>query len=183
MGRIARSRAVSGTSFNFLSSKHLILIACFISFYQKSVISGLSCFILYIKNSYGWISAVKPYLILANGFYLRNISFLGHQSLVLNDLNNAVAIDFDYQEEMIYWSEITNSMSKISRLNLTDHKVSVSTSHYTPPTFLANKWRENISCMVPSLYCLYVRGLWMMIGYDFKLLLHVHLCQLSKQPF
>uniref|UniRef100_K1QFX2 Low-density lipoprotein receptor-related protein 1B n=1 Tax=Magallana gigas TaxID=29159 RepID=K1QFX2_MAGGI len=68
--------------------------------------------------------SVKPYLILANGFYLRNISFLGHQSLVLNDLNNAVAIDFDYQEEMIYWSEITNSMSKISRLNLTDHKVS-----------------------------------------------------------
>lgn len=120
-------------------------------FYQKSVIFGFSCFIMYIKVHYGWISAVKPYLILANGFYLRNISFLGHQSLVLNDLNNAVAIDFDYQEEMIYWSEITNSMSKISRLNLTDHKVSVSTSHYTPLIFLANNWRENISCMVPTL--------------------------------
>lgn len=136
MGRIARSRAVSGTSLNFLSSKRdFDWHACFIFVYQESVISGLSCFILYIKDYYGWISAVKPYLILANGFYLRNISFLGHQSLVLNDLNNAVAIDFDYQEEMIYWSEITNSMSKISRLNLTDHKVSVSTSHCTPLVF------------------------------------------------
>lgn len=136
MGKIARSRAVSGTSLNFLSSKRdFDWHACFIFVYQESVISGLSCFILYIKDYYGWISAVKPYLILANGFYLRNISFLGHQSLVLNDLNNAVAIDFDYQEEMIYWSEITNSMSKISRLNLTDHKVSVSTSNCTPLVF------------------------------------------------
>ena len=73
-----------------------------------------------------YISAVKPFLILANGFYLRNISFHGHQSLILNDLNNAVAIDFDYQEQMIYWSEITNTMSKISRFNMTDKNVSVS---------------------------------------------------------
>ncbi|XP_078324342.1 low-density lipoprotein receptor-related protein 1-like isoform X2 [Crassostrea virginica] len=69
--------------------------------------------------------SVKPFLILANGFYLRNISFHGHQSLILNDLNNAVAIDFDYQEQMIYWSEITNTMSKISRFNMTDKNVSV----------------------------------------------------------
>ncbi|XP_048772894.2 low-density lipoprotein receptor-related protein 1-like isoform X3 [Ostrea edulis] len=69
--------------------------------------------------------SVKPYLILANGFYLRNISLTGHQQLILHDLNNAVAIDFDYKENMIYWSEITSTMSKISRLNITDKSISV----------------------------------------------------------
>ncbi|XP_062600838.1 low-density lipoprotein receptor-related protein 1-like [Saccostrea cucullata] len=67
----------------------------------------------------------KPYLILANGFYIRNISFTGYQKLILHDLNNAVAIDFDYRDQMIYWSEITATMSKISRLNITDQKVTV----------------------------------------------------------
>lgn len=32
MGKIARSRAVSGTSFNFLSSKHVILIGMHVLF-------------------------------------------------------------------------------------------------------------------------------------------------------
>ena len=36
--------------------------------------------------------------------------------LVARDLTNAVALDFDYQDQMIYWSDVTSTASTISRM-------------------------------------------------------------------
>ncbi|KAK3082885.1 hypothetical protein FSP39_007983 [Pinctada imbricata] len=70
------------------------------------------------------VGSYKPFLILANRYYLRNISFSGHnlgsQTIIVRNLKNAVAVDFDVKEEFIYWSEITSNSSTINRMNITE---------------------------------------------------------------
>ena len=38
--------------------------------------------------------------------------------LIASNLTNAVALDFHYDENMIYWSDVTSSVSKIQRMKL-----------------------------------------------------------------
>ncbi|KAJ8320243.1 hypothetical protein KUTeg_001830 [Tegillarca granosa] len=62
---------------------------------------------------------VRPYLLLANRYYIRNVSFSGQQQLISHGLSNAVAIDFHWADQMIYWTDITSKNSSICRLNIT----------------------------------------------------------------
>lgn len=40
-------------------------------------------------------------------------------------LNNAVALDFDYREQMIYWTDVTTQGSMIRRMHLNGSNVQV----------------------------------------------------------
>jgi uncharacterized protein YwqG len=46
------------------------------------------------------------------------MSFSGDQRIIINDTENAVAIDYDYQNMTIYWTDITSTNSWIKRLDL-----------------------------------------------------------------
>lgn len=40
-------------------------------------------------------------------------------------LNNAVALDFDYREQMIYWTDVTTQGSMIRRMHINGSNVQV----------------------------------------------------------
>jgi integrin beta 2 len=43
----------------------------------------------------------------------------------IQGLNNAVALDFDYREQMIYWTDVTTQGSMIRRMHLNGSNVQV----------------------------------------------------------
>lgn len=45
----------------------------------------------------------------------------------LQGLNNAVALDFDYREQMIYWTDVTTQGSMIRRMHINGSNVQVRT--------------------------------------------------------
>uniref|UniRef100_A0A8C4QIE6 Low-density lipoprotein receptor-related protein 2 n=1 Tax=Eptatretus burgeri TaxID=7764 RepID=A0A8C4QIE6_EPTBU len=49
-------------------------------------------------------SGLTPYLIFSNRYYLRNLTVNGDSyTLILQNLSKAVALDFDHNEQRIYW--------------------------------------------------------------------------------
>ncbi|XP_050540895.1 low-density lipoprotein receptor-related protein 1 [Daktulosphaira vitifoliae] len=59
----------------------------------------------------------KPAIIFANKYYLKKIDLRGVENEILVDnLTNAVAIDYDFSENCYYWSDITNQGSTIKRI-------------------------------------------------------------------
>uniref|UniRef100_A0A3Q2CY79 Low density lipoprotein receptor-related protein 1Ab n=1 Tax=Cyprinodon variegatus TaxID=28743 RepID=A0A3Q2CY79_CYPVA len=64
-------------------------------------------------------SEVEPYLIFANRYYLRKLNLDGsNYTLIKQGLNNAVALDFHYAEQMIYWTDVTTQGSMIRRMHM-----------------------------------------------------------------
>uniref|UniRef100_A0A3B3DWZ7 EGF-like domain-containing protein n=1 Tax=Oryzias melastigma TaxID=30732 RepID=A0A3B3DWZ7_ORYME len=52
-------------------------------------------------------SISEPFLIFANRYYLRKLNLDGsNYTLLKQGLNNAVALDFDYHQQMIYWTDV-----------------------------------------------------------------------------
>lgn len=59
----------------------------------------------------------KPILLISNRYYLRNVSLTGSAVMLLaSDLQNAIALDFDWQEQRVYWSDVMSAGSNISRM-------------------------------------------------------------------
>uniref|UniRef100_A0AAV2M5F0 EGF-like domain-containing protein n=1 Tax=Knipowitschia caucasica TaxID=637954 RepID=A0AAV2M5F0_KNICA len=68
----------------------------------------------------------EPYLIFANRYYLRKLNLDGsNYTLIKQGLNNAVALDFDYREQMIYWTDVTTQGSMIRRMYMNGSDVQV----------------------------------------------------------
>ncbi|XP_039721688.1 prolow-density lipoprotein receptor-related protein 1 isoform X2 [Pteropus medius] len=68
----------------------------------------------------------EPFLIFANRYYLRKLHLDGsNYTLLKQGLNNAVALDFDYREQMIYWTDVTTQGSMIRRMHLNGSNVQV----------------------------------------------------------
>eukprot|EP00057_Strongylocentrotus_purpuratus_P026506 XP_011680980.1 PREDICTED: low-density lipoprotein receptor-related protein 1 isoform X3 [Strongylocentrotus purpuratus] len=62
----------------------------------------------------------KPYLLFSNRYQLRTVGVDGSNYTTLQvNVTNAVALDYDWEERMIYWSDVTLQNSKISRANIT----------------------------------------------------------------
>ncbi|CAG2110813.1 unnamed protein product, partial [Medioppia subpectinata] len=64
-------------------------------------------------------STVESTLIFSNRYYIRQINTKGQQHnnvLLVRNLTNAVALDFDWAEQCIYWSDVTSLGSSIKRL-------------------------------------------------------------------
>uniref|UniRef100_A0A670IUS4 LDL receptor related protein 1 n=1 Tax=Podarcis muralis TaxID=64176 RepID=A0A670IUS4_PODMU len=77
----------------------------------------------------------EPFLIFANRYYLRKLSLDGsNYTLLKQGLNNAVALDFDYREQMIYWTDVTTQGSMIRRMHINGSNVQVN------PDGLAVDW-------------------------------------------
>ena len=63
---------------------------------------------------------------MANRYYILLINITTGLSLeVKSNCTNAVAVDFDWQDQYIYWSDITFTSSSISRKPLNDTKAQV----------------------------------------------------------
>uniref|UniRef100_A0A663N6E5 Prolow-density lipoprotein receptor-related protein 1 n=1 Tax=Athene cunicularia TaxID=194338 RepID=A0A663N6E5_ATHCN len=66
----------------------------------------------------------EPFLIFANRYYLRKLNLDGsNYTLLKQGLNNAVALDFDYREQMIYWTDVTTQGSMIRRMHINGSNV------------------------------------------------------------
>uniref|UniRef100_A0A3Q4HZ43 Low density lipoprotein receptor-related protein 1Aa n=1 Tax=Neolamprologus brichardi TaxID=32507 RepID=A0A3Q4HZ43_NEOBR len=69
----------------------------------------------------------EPFLIFANRYYLRKLNLDGsNYTLIKQGLNNAVALDFDYRQQMIYWTDVTTQGSMIRRMHINGSNVQVS---------------------------------------------------------
>uniref|UniRef100_A0A4W3IBD4 LDL receptor related protein 1B n=1 Tax=Callorhinchus milii TaxID=7868 RepID=A0A4W3IBD4_CALMI len=70
-------------------------------------------------NSCKALSAEEPFLIFADRHEIRKMSIDGfNYTLLKQGLNNVHAIDFDYSEQFIYWTDFTSQSSTISRIRL-----------------------------------------------------------------
>ncbi|KAK5872291.1 hypothetical protein PBY51_013006 [Eleginops maclovinus] len=68
----------------------------------------------------------EPFLIFANRYYLRRLNLDGsNYTLLKQGLNNAVALDFDIREQMIYWTDVTTQGSMIRRMHINGSDVQV----------------------------------------------------------
>uniref|UniRef100_A0A8C1L2N1 Low density lipoprotein receptor-related protein 1Ab n=1 Tax=Cyprinus carpio TaxID=7962 RepID=A0A8C1L2N1_CYPCA len=66
----------------------------------------------------------EPFLIFANRYYLRKLDLDGsNYTLIKQGLNNAVALDYHYAEQMIYWTDVTTQGSMIRRMNINGSNV------------------------------------------------------------
>ena len=78
--------------------------------------------------------AIPPVLLVANRYYIRNISVMeNHTELVSKRLNNAVAVDFLWNNgnSSIYWSDVTSNGSSISVMNLDGNERRVIILYYS----------------------------------------------------
>ena len=66
--------------------------------------------------------AEQPVLLVSNRYYIRNITLHGmtgmERNVLVSNLQNAVALDFDWTEKMIYWSDVMNTGSSLRRMKL-----------------------------------------------------------------
>ncbi|XP_062895316.1 low-density lipoprotein receptor-related protein 1-like [Mobula hypostoma] len=68
----------------------------------------------------------EAFLIFANRYYLRKLNLDGsNYSLLKQGLNNAVALDFNYREQHVYWTDVTTQGSMIRRMHLNGSNVEV----------------------------------------------------------
>uniref|UniRef100_A0A8C4X5R5 Low density lipoprotein receptor-related protein 1 n=1 Tax=Erpetoichthys calabaricus TaxID=27687 RepID=A0A8C4X5R5_ERPCA len=85
----------------------------------------------------------EPFLIFANRYYLRKLNLDGsNYTLLKQGLNNAVALDFDYREQMIYWTDVTTQGSMIRRMHINGSNVQV--LHRTRNLYWCDKGRDTI---------------------------------------
>lgn len=55
-------------------------------------------------------------LIFASHYYIKEIDLRGMESdIIVNNLTNAVAVDYDYSDSCYYWSDIASQGSTIKR--------------------------------------------------------------------
>lgn len=79
---------------------------------------------LKLGNSCKIDSAEHPKIILANRFYIRSVTLDGHADMLLHNLSNAVAIDYDWSKNYIYFSDVTTSRSEIIRVKWSANETS-----------------------------------------------------------
>ncbi|XP_012944048.1 low-density lipoprotein receptor-related protein 1 [Aplysia californica] len=61
---------------------------------------------------------IPPQLLVSNRYHLRliNTNKLNQMYTLTSNLSNSVAVDFDWQEQVVFWSDITREKSSISRM-------------------------------------------------------------------
>ncbi|XP_048838951.1 low-density lipoprotein receptor-related protein 1 isoform X2 [Brienomyrus brachyistius] len=72
------------------------------------------------------ISAEEPFLIFVDRHYLRKFNLNGfNYTLIKQDLDNAVALDFHYEQQMVYWIDVSSHGSTIQRMHFSGSDVQV----------------------------------------------------------
>ncbi|XP_034653858.1 prolow-density lipoprotein receptor-related protein 1 isoform X1 [Drosophila subobscura] len=60
-------------------------------------------------------SNVSMELIFSNRYYIRQVNMEGNGTILINELSNAVALDFDWESQCLYWSDVTSTVGTIKR--------------------------------------------------------------------
>ncbi|XP_055692338.1 low-density lipoprotein receptor-related protein 1 [Lutzomyia longipalpis] len=60
-------------------------------------------------------SDVDMRLIFSNRYYIREVDLSGRMTLLVHNLSNAVALDFDWSSQCYFWSDVTTTVSSIRR--------------------------------------------------------------------
>lgn len=60
-------------------------------------------------------SNISMELIFSNRYYIRQVNMVGNVSILINELSNAVALDFDWDSQCLYWSDVTSIVGTIKR--------------------------------------------------------------------
>lgn len=62
-------------------------------------------------------SAVIPTVLFSNRYYIREVALHSRMASVrAHNLTNAVALDYDWLEQCLYWSDVTEYGSSLKRL-------------------------------------------------------------------
>ena len=60
---------------------------------------------------------MAPTLLFSNRYYIREVLIHSREASVrAHNLSNAVALDYDWQDQCLYWSDITEFGSSLKRL-------------------------------------------------------------------
>lgn len=101
----------------------------------------------------------EPVLLFANRIDIRQV--LPHRSeytLLLNNLENAIALDFHHSEELVFWSDVT--LDRIMRASLNGSNVEevVSTGLESPgEQYIFYQFSKPFSQYIPHIYCCHFR--------------------------
>ncbi|XP_043066692.1 low-density lipoprotein receptor-related protein 1 isoform X1 [Drosophila bipectinata] len=60
-------------------------------------------------------SNISMELIFSNRYYIRQVNMAGNGTILINELSNAVALDFDWDSQCLYWSDVTSIVGTIKR--------------------------------------------------------------------
>ncbi|XP_037895975.1 low-density lipoprotein receptor-related protein 1B isoform X2 [Glossina fuscipes] len=61
-------------------------------------------------------------LIFSNRYYIRQVDMRGNGSILIHQLSNAVALDFDWDSKCLFWSDVTTTVGMIKRHCQTENK-------------------------------------------------------------
>ncbi|XP_068223129.1 low-density lipoprotein receptor-related protein 1 isoform X3 [Palaemon carinicauda] len=85
-------------------------------------------------------STAKPKLIFSNRYFIRQIGIDGkNNTLLVANLTNAVGLDYDYEENCIYWSDVTHLSSSVKKM-CNDSQPKVLHSAVQSPDGIALDW-------------------------------------------
>ena len=60
---------------------------------------------------------MSPTVLFSNRYYIREVDLHSrHASVRAHNLTNAVALDYDWQDQCLYWSDVTEYGSSLKRL-------------------------------------------------------------------
>ena len=63
------------------------------------------------------IVGVTPTVLFSNRYYIREVDLhTRHASVRAHNLTNAVALDYDWKDQCLYWSDVTEYGSSLKRL-------------------------------------------------------------------
>ncbi|XP_039297964.1 low-density lipoprotein receptor-related protein 1 [Nilaparvata lugens] len=79
-------------------------------------------------------------LIFSNKYYIRQLDTNGDATLLANNLTNAVALDFDWLEGCVYWSDVTALRSSIKRFCNDSSHQTLHSSTLQNPDGIAVDW-------------------------------------------
>lgn len=71
------------------------------------------------------ISGQPAKLIFSNRYYIREVDLSGKMNLLVHNLSNAVALDFDWDSQCYFWSDVTSVVSSIKKYCVNDNKTTV----------------------------------------------------------
>lgn len=79
---------------------------------------------------YNFLPEGQPYLLVSNRYFIKKVSLNGTIDIIVKNLTHSVAIDFDYKEQKLYWTDIHSQSSTINRISMNaseDEQVEVNT--------------------------------------------------------
>lgn len=80
-------------------------------------------------------------IIFSNRYYIREVDITGQMTILIRNLSNAVALDYDWETQCYFWSDVTSFASSIRKYCVQENKTSVlHISSIQNPDGLAVDW-------------------------------------------